>query len=53
MVLRRKKEKKNYLGWIIIIVMVSSVFGVMFGSYTNPNQKMEYKDHAFDDVFPK
>ncbi len=45
---KKKKPKMNWiLGGIIIFVMVSSAFGVMFGSFSNNTNRIKYKDYTF------
>ena len=50
----RKQKKKNNTkvlwSWIIILLMVSSVFGIMFGSFASSNEKITYKDFKFERI---
>jgi len=47
---RRKKSKKVPLivGSIIVFLMISSVFGVMFGGYYDQASKIKYGEYTFE-----
>lgn len=41
-----KKKNFNFVGWLIIILMISSVFGVMFYGFSNPQGSYKYNGHT-------
>jgi len=46
---RRRDDNKKKILWAAIIgfIMVSSIFGVMFYGFTNPEEKTRYNDFTF------
>lgn len=45
---KKQKEKKlSFVGWFIIILMVSSVFGVMFYGFSSGQNTFNYNDYKF------